>query len=159
MILHDFLVLIHQMKKGSVPKRLIFIWQGTKNDLLKHLNGIETHCHNPALEIPYNRVEDGNHRIILEEFIKKTCEQYEDNRNEPSALIIENAILFPRYGCDLSFFLHRGISPRSAVILVFPPESRRQLSARTDALVNRNTNAIVLQVAKQIGEPNCIIET
>lgn len=159
MILQDFLVLIHQMKKGSVPKRLIFIWQGTQHDLLKHLDGMETHCHNPALEIPSNRLPDGNHRIILEEFIKKTCEQYEDNRNEPSALIIENAILFPRYGCDLSFFLRHGISPRSAVILVFPPESRRQLSARTDALVNRNTKAIVLQVAKQIGEQDCIIET
>lgn len=159
MILQDFLVFIHQMKKGSVPKRLIFIWQGTQHDLLKNLDGIEIHCHNPALEIPFNRLEDGNHRIVIEEFIKKTCEQYEDKRNEPSALIIENAILLPRYGCDLSFFLRHGISPRSAVILVFPPESRRQLSARTDALVNRNTNAITLQIAKQIGEQDCIIET
>lgn len=159
MILQDFLVLMHQMKKSSVPKRLIFIWQGTKNDLLKHFDGIETHCHNPAVEIQGKLIDAGNHRINLEGFIKKTCEEYEDNRNEPSVLIIENAILFPRYGCDLTFFLRHGISPRSAVILLFPPESRRQLPARTDALVKRNTNAITLQVAKQIGEQDCIIET
>jgi hypothetical protein len=129
------------------------------NELLEHLNGLEKHSHDPALHLSDVRLEDGNDKIALEKFIKKTCEEYEDNRNEPSALIIENSILFPRYGCDLSFFLRHGISPRSAVFLVFPSDSRRQLPARTDALVKRDTNAIALQVARQLGEQDCIIET
>lgn len=154
----DLSSLIEQMKKSSVPRRLIFLWRGSIQDLKKSLEGVELHCHNVALEIPAGRLESANPKTILEEFIKKTCEHYEDKRNEPSALVIENAVLLPRYGCDLSFFLRYGISPRSAVILVFPPESRRQVPARTETLIKRNTNAIAVQVAKQLGEPDCIIE-
>lgn len=158
MMQQDFSTLLDQMKTSSVPKRLIFLWQGSKQDLGKALDGIQMHCHDAALDVPAKRLDAADPRSVLEEFIKKTCEQYEDKRSEPSALIIENAILFPRYGCDLTFFLRHGISPRSAVIFVLPAESRRQLSTRTEALVKRNTNAIVLQVAKQLGEQDCIIE-
>lgn len=158
MMLQDFAALITQMKTSSVPKRLIFLWRGNKQDLEKTLEGIELHSHDLALEMPANRSDTTDPKASLEELIKKICEQYEDKRSEPSVLIIENALLLPRYGCALTFFLRHGISPRSAVIFVLPAESRRQLPTRTEALVKRNTNALALQVAKQLGEQDCIIE-
>jgi hypothetical protein len=154
----DFLALLNQMKRGSVPKRLIFLWRGSKKELERVLEGIEMHWHDVALEVPANHSDTADPRRVLEEFIRKTCEEYDDKRSEPSALMIENAILLPRYGCDLTFFLRHGISPRSAVIFVLPAESRRQLPPRIEALARRNTNMIVLHVARQLGVQDCIIE-
>jgi hypothetical protein len=154
----DFISLVDQMKRTSVPRRLIFLWNGPAKELENLLEGIETNRIDIASASPQkeNAPEDTQH--ILENYLDKECKIYENNRNEPSALVIENAILLARYRCDLSPIFRHGISPRSTVILIFPKESHRQLPLRTGGWIKMDTSVILLQVAKQLGEPECVIE-
>ena len=158
MTIQDFITLVEQMKRSSVPRRLIFLWSGQTKELENILEGIETHRINVASVYAEGQPISEDNQHILETYLKEICKSYEDKRNEPSVLIVENAILLARYGCDMSPIFRYGISPRSAVILVFPKESYRQLPIRTEGWVKRDTHTIFLQMAKQLGEPKCIIE-
>jgi hypothetical protein len=146
------------MKQGPVPRRLIFIWSGPASGLKENLHGIEIH----RCDLVSARSEGSSSgeppKGLLEAFVNQECRRYFERRNEPSVLIIDDAILLARYGCDMSPFFRYGISPRSAVILVFPSESYSQLPAKTETWVERNTRAILQRVSKQLGEPKCIIE-
>lgn len=158
MTIQDFIALVDQMKRTSVPRRLIFLWSGPTKELENLLEGIEFNRIDIASASPEkeNASEDTQH--ILENYLNKECQSYENNRNEPSALVVENAILLARYRCDMSSIFRYGISPRSAVILVFPKESHQKLPLRTEGWIKKDTYTMLLQVAKQLGEPECIIE-
>jgi hypothetical protein len=158
MTVQDFIALVDQMRRTSVPRRLIFLWRGPAKELENLLEGIEINRIDIAFISPEkeNVSEDTQH--ILENYLNKECQSYENNRNEPSALIVENAILLARYRCDMSPIFRHGISPRSAVILIFPKESLKQMPLRTEGWIKKDTSVILLQVAKQLGEPECIIE-
>lgn len=158
MTVQDFITLVDQMRRTSVPRRLIFLWSGPAKELESlleriEINRIDIGSASPGKE---NASEDTQH--ILENYLDKVCKSYENNRNEPSALIVENAILLARYRCDMSPIFRHGISPRSAVILIFPKESLKQMPLRTEGWIKKDTSVILLQVAKQLGEPECIIE-
>jgi hypothetical protein len=43
-------------------------------------------------------------------------------------------------------------------VLIFPQESRRNFPPRTEAWVKRNTTSIMKQLAKQIGDADCIVD-
>ncbi|HUT70865.1 MAG TPA: hypothetical protein VMW89_09330 [Desulfatiglandales bacterium] len=154
----EFESLIKQMKQGTVPRRLIFIWSGPTPGLEDLLEGIETH----RCELVFSQTKDSSlinePKSPLETFLNNECKSYSKRRNEPSALIVNDAILLARYGCDLSGLFRYGISPRSAVILVFPSESNRPFPIKAENWVKRNTRAIMQRVSKQLGEPKCIIE-
>ena len=150
--------MINQMKQGPVPHRLIFIWSGSTSELEETLDGIEIHRCDLVSVRSEASSSDENPKSLLEAFIKQECERYLEQRNEPSVLIINDAILLARYGCGMSPFFRYGMSPRSAVILLFPSESYRQLPAKAETWVERNTRAIMHRISKQLGEPKCIIE-
>jgi hypothetical protein len=84
--------------------------------------------------------------------------EYESSRNEPSVLVIENALLLARYSCDITAFFKFGISPRSAVILVFPEKSDRRLPIKAERWVKNEAASLLMRVAKQIGDAQSIIE-
>jgi len=149
---------IDQMKRGTVPRRLIFIWNGPRIGMDDLLEGIETHRCDLTTAQTKDALLANSPGRLLEEFLVDECRIYSEMRNEPSALIVNDAILLARYGCDLSGLFRYGTSPRSAVILVFPSESNRHFPARTEDWVERNTRAVLQRVAKQLGEPKCIIE-
>lgn len=158
MTIQDFITLVNQMRRTSVPRRLIFLWSGPARELQNLLEGIEFNQIDIASASPEKENASEDTQQILENYLKKECQSYENNRNEPSALVVENAILLARYRCDMSPIFRHGISPRSAVILIFPKESHRQLPLRTEGWIKKDTSVILLQVAKQLGEPECIIE-
>ena len=149
---------INQMKKGTVPHRLIFIWSGPVTSLEEALEGLDIHCCDLVSAESHQLGLDDDIKTLLEKFLNIQCKGYSERRNEPSALIVNDAILLARYGSDLSGIFRHGISPRSAVILVFPSESNRTFPIKTENWVRRNTRAILQRVAKQLGEPKCIIE-
>lgn len=146
------------MKLGTVPRRLIFIWSGPTPALGGILEGIETHY----CDLVSAKTTDSSLAIEpesrLETFLNDECKSYFERRNEPSALIVKDAILLARFGCDLSVIFRYGTSPRSAVILVFPSESNRPFPVKAENWVKRNTRSVMERVSKQLGEPKCIIE-
>ena len=154
----EFENLINQMKQGTVPRRLIFIWSGPTPGLEDLLEGTEKH----RCDLVFAQTKDSSlinePKSLLETFLNDECKGYCERRNEPSALIVNDAILLARYGCDLSGLFRYGISPRSAVILVFPSESNRPFPIKAENWVKRNTSAVMQRVSKQLGEPKCIIE-
>ena len=158
MNVEDLTKLMNQMKAGTVPSRLVFIWTGLTNQLEDILQGVEIHQCDMA-ECDEN---DGNKIVEPQQFLEKkmktVCKDYNEQRNEPSVLVMKNAILLIRYGCDLSAVFQYGISPRSAVIFLMPMESHRHLPAKTDGWVKRNTRELITQMARQLGMPNCIID-
>jgi len=158
MTIDVFTTLMNQMKVGIVPSRLVFIWVGPAATLDKILEGTEVHKQDLA---DYGSTgENGikEPQRFLETKIKNICKKFEEARNEPAVLVLKNAILLTRYGCDLSAVFHYGISPRSAVIFLMPQESHRHLPPKTDGWVKRNTKEVIARMAKQLGTPNCIID-
>ncbi len=154
----DFVTLVNQMKQGPVPLRLVFVWSGPAGGLEEILDGVEIHRCDLVSVRSDGSSSDENPKKSLEAYINQQCKTYDERRNEPSVLIIEDAILLARYGCDMSTFFRYGISPRSAVILLFPCESYRQFPIKTEGWVERNTRVIIQRVSKQLGEPKCVIE-
>jgi len=158
MNIEDMAKIMNQMKAGSVPSRLVFIWTGTTKQLDKILDGIEIHQQDLAESENTGKKGTEEPQQFLESQIKSICKKFEETRHEPSALILKNAVLLVRYGCDLSAVFHKGISPRSAVIFLMPQESHRHLPPKTDGWVKRNTKELITRMAKQLGTPNCIID-
>jgi hypothetical protein len=158
MTIGDLTTLMNQMKTGTVPSRLVFIWTGPTAQLDEILEGIEVHQQD--LGDFGGAGENGikEPQRFLEIKIKDICKKFGETRKEPSALVVKNSILLMRYGCDLSAVFHYGISPRSAVIFLVPKESHRHLPPKTDGWVKRNTKELIARMAKQIGAPNCIID-
>jgi hypothetical protein len=152
----EFQTLISQMKQGPVPRRLVFIWTGPTPSLTGLLQGIELHeC---DLICAHSNQSDLNAKALLQAFLNTQLKVYGERRNEPSVLLIKEAILLARYGCDLSFLFRYAISPRSAVVLIFPSESDRPLPVRSENWVERNTRTILQRVSRQLGDANCIIK-
>jgi hypothetical protein len=137
---------------------LIFIWSGPTKELESILGGIEFKWVDIASANTGKQNASEEIQHILENYLDKECQTYEENRNEPSALIIKNAILLARYHCDMSSIFRHGISPRSAVILIFPKESHKQLPPRVEGWTKGDTRSVLSYVAKQLGEPDCLIE-
>lgn len=158
MNIEDFVTIIDQMKRTTVPKRLIFIWSGSTKELENILEGIEFKGVDVASANTGKQIASDEIQHILEDYLDKECQSYEENRNEPSALIVQNAILLARYHCDMSPIFRHGISPRSAVILIFPKESHKQLPPRAEGWIRRDTRSVLLNIAKQLGELDCLIE-
>ena len=154
----EFENFINRMKQGTVPRRLIFIWSGPTPGLEDLLEGIEAHFCDLVFAQTKGASLINAPKSLLGSFLNDECKSYYERRNEPSALIVNDAILLARYGCDLSGLFRYGISPRSAVILVFPSESNRPFPIKAENWVKRNTRAIMQRVSKQLGEPKCIIE-
>ena len=158
MNIEDMAKIMNQMKAGSVPSRLVFIWTGPTKQLDKILDGIEVHQQDLAESENTGKKGTEEPQQFLESQIKSICEKFEETRHEPSALILKNAVLLVRYGCDLSAVFRYGISPRAAVIFLMPKESHRHLPPRTDGWVKRNTKELIARMGKQLGKPNCIID-
>lgn len=158
MTVQEFSEAIHQMKSGVVPKRMVFIWKDPVTQLEKVLAGIEIHQQDLADAASPGESGMNDPQHLLETKLKDICKKYEETRNEPSTLVLQNAILLVRYGCDVSAVLRYGISPRSAVILLMPQETHRHFPPQTDGWVKRNTKELILRMAKQLGTPNCIID-
>ena len=158
MTVQEFTEAIHQMKSGAVPKRMAFIWKDPVTQLEKVLTGIELHHQDLADAASAGESGMNDPQYLLETKLKDICKKYEETRNEPSTLVLQNAVLLVRYGCDVSAVLRYGISPRSAVILLMPKETHRHFPPQTDGWVKRNTKELILKMAKQLGTPNCIID-
>jgi hypothetical protein len=158
MTVQEFTEAIHQMKSGAVPKRLVFIWTDPIAKVKKVMTGIEIHLQNlvDATAQDESGMKDPQH--FLETKLNDFCKKFEESRNEPAALVLQNAILLMRYGCDISAIHRYGISPRSAVILLMPKESHRHFPPQTDGWVKRNTKDLITRMAKQLGMPDCIID-
>jgi hypothetical protein len=158
MTVQEFTEAIHQMKSGAVPKRMAFIWKDPVTQLEKVLTGIEIHHQDLADAASIGESGMNDPQYLLETKLKDICKKYEETRNEPSTLVLQNAVLLVRYGCDVSAVLRYGISPRSAVILLMPQETHQHFPPQTDGWVKRNTKELILKMAKQLGTPNCIID-
>lgn len=158
MNIEDFVIMIDQMKRTTVPKRLIFIWSGPTKELENILEGVDLKGVDIASASTGKQIASDEIQHVLENYLNKECQSYEENRNEPSALVVENAILLARYHCDMSPIFRHGISPRSAVILIFPKESHKQLPPRAEGWIRRDIRSVLSNVAKQFGEPDCLIE-
>jgi len=158
MTIEDLTTLMHRMKTGTVPSRLVFIWAGPTAPLDKILEGTEVHQQDLADSSGTGENGTKDPQGFLETKLKDICKHFEETRNEPSALVVKNAILLTRYGCDLSAVFRYGISPRAAVIFLMPKESHRHLPPRTDGWVKRNTKELIARMGKQLGKPNCIID-
>jgi hypothetical protein len=158
MNVEDIAKIVNQMKAGTVPSRLVFIWTGPTKQLDKILDGIEVHRHDLAEKENTGQKGIEEPQQFLESQIKSVCKKFEETRQEPSALMLKNAVLLVRYGCDLSAVYRYGISPRAAVIFLMPKESHRHLPPRTDGWVKRNTKEVIAKMSKQLGKPNCIID-
>lgn len=154
-----FTNIIAQMKQTSIPKRLIFIWSGPIKELENILEGIEFKKIDIAFANTGEQIAPDDTKRILENYLDKECQRYEEERNEPSALIVENAILLARYHCDMSPIFRHGTSPRSAVILIFPKESHKQLPPKAEGWIRRDTRGVLSNVTKQLGDLDCLIET
>jgi hypothetical protein len=154
----EFVARLMQMKIGPVPQRPVFIWTGTKTHLEELIKGLETHRTDMVQNmIPKNDTLT-DHRKFIQNHLNETCRDYQKNRQEPSILIIENSILLARYSCDLSVLFKSAVSPRSAAVLMFPQESGRDFPPRTEAWVKRSTKNIMKQLAKQLGDVDCIVD-
>ena len=154
----EFLATIEHMKQSSVSRRLVFLWRGNSGELENVLKGLEIHKYDIASVFDDSCIDFNSIQKNINNWLKETCRNYDDNRNEPSALILMNSILLARYNCDLTPILRFGISPRSSVILVFPKDTQRKIPIRAEKWIKKDTKSIVIQTAKQLGEPKSIIE-
>ncbi len=159
MKLEYFETLLRQLKHGPVSQRLIFIWIGALSTLEALLQGLEIHHADIVASSPPTKNTVADNAKNIEMYLDKLCRTYAKNRQEPSVLVIDNSILLARYSCDLSVLFRFAISPRAAVVLVFPQESRRDLPPRTEAWVERDTELIVKQIARQLGETNNVVDS
>jgi len=158
MTIEEFTKIADQMKSGTVSKRLIFICSNSISQLEKIITNIEILQHD-LVNIKSTEISEIiNPQHYLEANLKNACKEYEGKRNEPSVLIIKNAILLVRYGCDMSAIHRYGISPRSAVILMMPKDVHRYMPPKTDGWIKKNTKELIKLMAKQLGIPNCIID-
>ncbi len=154
----EFVSRLTQMKVGPVPQRPVFIWTGMKYKLEGLTEGLEAHYEDMAQTMLPKNDALADHRTFIQNHLNETCRDYQKNRQEPSVLIIENAILLARYSCDLSILFKLAVSPRSAAVLMFPRESGRDLPPRTETWVKRNTTSIMKQFARQLGDTDCIVD-
>jgi len=154
----DLTKLMNQMKVGTVPSRLVFIWTGPISQLEDILQGVEIHKCDLANCDENGRIKIEDPQQFLEKKIKTVCKDYNKKRTEPSVLVLKNAILLIRYGCNLSTIFQYGISPRSAVIFLMPKESHRHLPVKTTGWVKKDTRELIARMARQLGIPNCIID-
>jgi len=155
----EFEARLAQIKQGPVPQRSVFIWVGAKSRLEPLLSDLEIHRADiVAASLPPvdNAFADTTKSVAT--YLNEICQAYEKQRREPSVLVVDNSILLARYSCDLSALFRFAISPRSAVVLIFPKESRKDLPPRTDVWVERGTDAIVTQIARQLGDTSCVID-
>lgn len=155
MTFQEFTKIVEQMKRGSVPKRLVFLFRGKVSSLKEISEGIEIHHHD--LASAFNDDQPNDSKRNLEGYLQGVCKNYENERNEPSVLILENALLLPRYGCNLTPFFQYAISPRSAVLMIIPPDSKRELPIGTEGWAMRNTQAILTQLTKQLSISDCVV--
>jgi len=155
----EFLNILDHMRTSSVPWRLAFIWNQSETILRDILSKYDVELSQIDLIANHDSKINGFKDIqkAIENWLESECKRYEAERKEPSALIIRNAILLARYSCDLSPILRHGISPRSAVILVVPPDSIKRIPPRAEAWVKKNAGGIVLQMTKQLGITKSII--
>ncbi len=154
----EFVSRLTQMKLGPVPKRPVFIWTGMKSKLEGLIEGLEAHYADMVQTMLPRNDALVDHRTFIQNHLNEICRDYQKNRQEPSVLIIENSILLARYSCDLSVLFKSAVSPRSAAVLIFPQESGRDFPPRTEAWVKRNTTNIMKQLAKQLGDADCIVD-
>jgi len=158
MKVEEFVTRLAQMKLGPVPQRPIFIWTGMKSKLEVLIECLEAHHADMVQAILPKNDALAEHQRSLQTHLNETCRDYQKNRQEPSVLIIENSILLARYSCDLSVLFKSAVSPRSAAVLMFPQESGRDFPPRTEAWVKRSTKNIMKQLAKQLGDVDCIVD-
>jgi len=158
MTVQEFTEAIRQMKSGSVTERMVFIWTDPIAQLEKVFADIEIHQQDLADAASPGKFGMNDPQNLLETKLKDICKKYDETKNEPSMLVLQNAILLVRYGCDVSAVLRYGISPRSAVMLLMPHETHRYFPPQMDGWVKRNTKDLILKMAKQLGTPNCIID-
>jgi hypothetical protein len=158
MRLDEFDTRLIQMKRGPIPQRPIFIWTGAQSRLEELLQDLEIHRADIVNSSSPKNNTLSDHAKIIQNYLATICQDYQKVRREPSALIIQNSVLLARYSCDLSILFRNAVNPRSAVVLVFPEESRREFPSRTDNWVRKDTASIVKQVAKQLGDINCIVD-
>jgi hypothetical protein len=159
MTLDYFTSLLSQVRSGPAAQRLIFIWAGHRTALESYLFGFDIHRCDPVSAYSEAKAGSGDHRQVLNGWLSRVCKEYEDDRKEPSVLLTDQALLLIRYGCDMSAYFRHVISPRSAAILIVPNPSHRQLPLRAEAWVKNNTPALLTQLANQLGEPDCLIQT
>ena len=155
MNLGDLSRIVERVKAGPVPQRLLFVFCGKPSQLEPLLEGIDVHRGDLITGIDGNNPEGIMN--AMGKNLRKLSRTYRDNRQEPSALILENAILIPRYGCDLSAVFQYALSPRSLAVLLLPSESKRELPPSAEKWVVRNTRSIHERLAQQTGVPDCLI--
>lgn len=158
MRLDEFDARLTQMKRGPIPQRPIFIWTGAKSQLEELLQGLEIHRVDMVHSSSPKNDTLSDHAKIMQNYLTIICQDYQKCRHEPSVLVVENSVLLARYSCDLSILFRYAVVQRSAVVLIFPGESRREFPPRTETWVERDTASIVRQVAKQLGDINCIVD-
>ena len=132
MTLEEFDVQLMAIKNGPTAKRPIFVWTGTKTELEELIKGLDIHYEDMVLSLSSKNNSLSDHPKIIQSYLNKMCRTYQESRQEPSIMIIDNAILLARYACDLSVLFKFVVSPRSAVVLIFPQESRRDFPIRTE---------------------------
>lgn len=155
----EFLSILDHMRMGPVPWRLTFIWSQPETKLKEILakNNIEASQIDLIANYDSRISESKDSRKAIDNWLILECKKYDAERKEPSALIIRNSLLFARYGCDLSPILQYGISPRSAVLLLMPPDSKKRIPPRAEPWVKSNTGALVTQIATQLAATKFII--
>jgi hypothetical protein len=154
----EFRRIIEQMKLTSVPRRMVYIWQGKASELEDVFKGIEVHRIDPAAIGRQENITEGESTHLIEQYLHEMTKKYEAEREEPAVLIVENAILLIRYNCGLTTILKFGISPRSMVVLLFPKTTSACLPPRAGGWIKNDTAGLIERVKHQLGDSQCVID-
>ena len=154
----EFKDIIEQIKSTSVPRRMVYIWQGRLCDLDGFFKNLEVHRIDIALLESKDSLTEEETTRRIERYLVNMIRRYESKRNEPSIMVIANAILLARYNCELTALLKYGISPRSLVVLVFPKATSASIPNRAERWIKNDTVALVEKIGRQLGDSHCIID-
>ena len=154
----EFKDIIEQMKLTSVPRRMVYIWQGRSRDLDGFLKDLEAHRIDVAMIEKREILTEEETTRRIERYFIDIIKKYEKERNEPSIMVIENAILLARYHCELTAIMKYGISPRSMVVLIFPKAALASIPSRAERWIKNDTATLVDKVGRQLGDSYCIID-
>jgi len=154
MKLQDFRHTVEHILTANYPKRALYVTSLYPRLVLDALQGLDVHQVELIRESPVQDAPES----YLERRLAEICKDFHNARKEPSALIINDAVLLARYSISLSPLLSKAISPRSIAILCVPSVSHASVSMSLPNVVDHDFNLPFALLAKQISGQDCTIE-
>ena len=151
----DFKRIVDHMRTSNYPRRTLFVTSVELNNVRKLVSSLDVHEAEIGLMIP---TTDATPEKQLDKRLRDVCEEYRNKRKEPACLIVKDAVLLARFSISLTPLLRNAISPRSLVILCVPKAPEMISQPNLLNLIEQDFMQPIQRLARQISEPDCIIE-